>query len=383
MNLTEATARCWAEIDLDELCGNYQRARELAAPAEVICVLKGNAYGLGLEAVAQALHSRGANFFAVASGDEAEALLRVLPDVKILVLGVVGREQAVRLIPKNVRFTVFSFDQGIQLAYAARDVLLPAKVHIKADTGLYRLGFSGENAAEEIDTLYHTGLLYIEGLFTHLALHNRESDLKQFALLDEMAAALEAHNLRPKMIHALDSIGMVRYPERKMNAVRTGAWLYGVCPNRYEHPENCHPVVKIKARIAQIHNVPKGECVGYDDDHFLERDSRIATLTAGYADGLPRWNNVGEVVIRGRRAQVKGLVCMDQMMVDVTDIPDAQAGDEVTFLGDGISINEYAAFNGINRNETLSRMSKRMIRIYTFEGKTFALSEYQTNNTEV
>lgn len=382
MNLTEATARCWAEIDLDALCANYRRACELAAPAQVICVLKGNAYGLGLETVARALAQEGADFFAVASGDEAEALLRVLPKARVLVLGLVGREQALRLIPQTVRFTVFSKSQALELAYAARDAGAPAWVHAKIDTGLYRLGFSDKDELDELTGILRTGLLYLEGVFTHLALHNPASDQKQMERFERMKNALHAPWIAPKMFHALDSIGMVRYPEWKMSAVRTGAWLYGVCPNHYEHPEECRPVVKIKARIAQIHAVAKGECIGYDDDHFLDRDSRIATLTAGYADGLPRWNNVGEVVVRGQRAKVKGLVCMDQMMIDVTDLPEAQPGDEATFLGEGISINEYAGFNQMNRNEALSRMGKRMARVYTLKGETFARSEYENPITE-
>ena len=157
---------------------------------------------------------------------------------------------------------------------------------------------------------------------------------------------------------------MVRYPERHMGAVRTGAWLYGVCPYRYEHPERCRPVVTLKARVAQLRTLPAGECVGYDDSHPLSHDARVATLSAGYVDGFPRFNGKGEVCIHGRRAPVLGLVCMDQMMVDVTGVPDAQEGDEAILLGGPITVDEYAATAAMNRNEALSRIGKRVPRVY-------------------
>ena len=129
-------------------------------------------------------------------------------------------------------------------------------------------------------------------------------------------------------------------------------------------------MAKFKARIAQIHAVPAGERIGYDDDHYLTRDTRVATLTAGYSDGAPRLRQSGAVEIHGRRAGVLGLVCMDQMMADVTDIPDAQPGDEVTFFGGLISLDEYAAQGALNRNEALALLTRRVPRIYLQNGET-------------
>ena len=363
MNCEELTARCWAEISMDEICGNYRRACEISK-TKVICVLKGNAYGLGAVKVCRALMGCGATTFAVACGDEAEELLDACPGAEVLILGHVGEVQALRLIPRSAIFTVYSREQGQRLARAAEQAGRPARVHIKADTGLHRLGFCGPNAVGEILDLNAAGWLDIEGLYTHLALHNRASDELQFARFDALRQALESGGLRFRCVHALDSIGMVRYPERAMDAVRTGAWLYGVTPRRCPFPELCRPVVKLKTRIAQIHDVPAGEMIGYDDEHVLARDSRIATLTAGYLDGEPRLNNEGCAIIRGRRAPVVGLVCMDQMMVDVTDIPEAAAGDVATLLGDGITIDEFAEWGHLNRNEALGRLSRRTLRHY-------------------
>ena len=241
-------------------------------------------------------------------------------------------------------------------------------VHLKLDTGLHRLGF-GEN---DLDILLDFALnapVQLKGLYTHLALRDRENDLKQFALFDRADALLKAHGLSGYLRHACDSIGMVRYPERHMDAVRAGAWLYGVCPYRYEHPERDKLTARFMTRISDIHTVPAGECIGYDEEHPLVRDSRVATLSAGYVDGFPRLNNIGEVVIRGRRAPVLGLVCMDQMMVDITDIPDCEEGDEVTLLGDGLGLNEYARIAQMNRNECLSRLGRRVPKIYMENGE--------------
>ena len=371
MTHTEATARCWAEINLDALCANYQKALELANGAEVICVLKANAYGLGAPMVCRALMQSGARTFAVATGSEAEELLDSAPGADVLILGQTGSEQSKRLIQKRAIFTLFSAEQGRMLIQTAESLNIPARVHIKADTGLYRLGFSGPDAADQIAELHRSGRLQMEGLFTHLALHDRESDERQFAAFDALRGELAERGIRIPMTHVLDSIGMVRYPEHKYDAVRTGAWLYGVCPMRYAHPEYCRPTVRLMARVAQIHDVPAGERIGYDDDHYLARDTRVATLTAGYADGYPRMDNTGRVRIRGKAAPVLGLVCMDQMMVDVTDIPDAAPGDEVTLLGDAITIEQYAAWGKFNRNEALARIGRRAVRIYHQGGREF------------
>ncbi len=374
MTISEATARCWAEIDLDALCENYRQACSMAR--EVVCVLKADAYGMGAAVVGPALFEAGARIFAVADGDEAEELMDACPGADVLVLGHVGTGQARRLNLRRAMFTLYSVSQGELLAAVAREQNLPVRVHVKLDTGLYRLGFSGGGAADEIAALHRTGRFQMEGLFTHLALHDRESDEKQFARFAQIESELSDRGVTFAKAHLLDSIGMVRYPDWRRDAVRCGAWLYGVCPARYDHPERCRPVAKFKARIAQIHFVPAGERIGYDDDHCLARDTRVATLTAGYSDGAPRLRHSGAVEIRGRRAGVLGLVCMDQMMADVTDVLDAQPGDEVTFFGGLISLDEYAAQGALNRNEALARLTRRVPRIYLQNGEAKAVGRF-------
>lgn len=367
MNISyeEAISRCWAEVDLSRLALNYRNARaHLSEKTQLICVLKADAYGLGLPAVAACLWKEGARMFAVASFNEAAQLRRALPQSEALILGLAGKCQLEHAIREGMLLTVFSQAYAQTVARAAQRVGCKARVHVKLETGLNRLGLDPQEAANAIERMQESGWMKIEGLFTHLALRNEDSDRRQIDLLKACREELRARGIEISMTHALDSIGMVRYPQEHMDAVRTGAWLYGVYPRGYAHPEESQLAMTVKTRIAQLHRVQAGECLGYDETHPIRRDSVIATLSAGYIDGYPRLNSCGEVEIRGKRAPVVGLVCMDQMMVDVTDIPGVQEGDEVILLGGSIGVDEYAEIAGLNRNESLARTGRRVPRVY-------------------
>ena len=372
MLLSQAVSRCWAEIDLSALIANYHTALSLLqGGARLCCVVKANAYGLGAKIVAQTLYKEGARFFAAACLSEALEVKHAVPDADVLILGRTGRDDARSAIQNGLLLTVYSPASAENVIACALDLNLSARVHVKAETGLHRLGFSWEDR-EAIRKLADCPHIRIEGLYTHLALRDKENDRKQFEALARFDSYLKEIGVGDYLLHACDSIGMVRYPEKHFDLVRTGAWLYGVCPYRYEHPEKCLPTLTLKTRIAMLQKVPAGECIGYDETHPLARDSVIATLSAGYVDGFFRFNNKGEVLINGRRAPVLGLVCMDQMMVDVTDIPSAEEGDEVLLLGGGITVDEYAALAGLNRNEALCRTGRRVPRVYLKNGEAVA-----------
>ena len=376
MSLNEATSRCWAEVDLGRLTLNYKNAlSHLKGNTQLICVLKADAYGLGAPMVARRLHREGANFFAVASFNEAQQLRLALPGCEVLVLGLMGDEQLASAVKQGMLITMFSDRYAGAVIRAAEEAGKKARVHVKVETGLNRLGLEPEEAPAVIKKLAESGMVEIEGLFTHLALRNKESDRDQIDRLIYVRDAAAGMGIEIPMVHALDSSGMVRYPEDHMDAVRTGAWLYGVYPRRYEHPEESQLAITVKTRVALLHKVKAGECLGYDEDHPLTRDSVIATLSAGYIDGYPRLNGKGEVEIRGKRAKVAGLVCMDQMMVDVTDIPDVQEGDEVILLGGSIGVDEYAECGSLNRNESLARTGKRVPRVYMENGEVVEIIE--------
>lgn len=366
----EAVSRCWAEVDLTRLVTNYRNAlSHLSGKTQLICVLKADAYGLGAPKVADRLWQEGQRIFAVASYNEAAQLRRALPEAEVLILGLCGEAQLVQAIRAEMLLTVFSARYAETVIRAAEAAGCKARVHVKLETGLNRLGFAPEDAVDAVERMLSSGRVALEGLFTHLALRDKAADRTQLDRLIACREALKARGISIPMVHALDSIGMVRYPEDHLDAVRTGAWLYGVYPRGYAHPEESCLTLTVKTRIAQLHRVKAGECLGYDETHPLERDSVVATLSAGYIDGYPRLNSKGSVEIRGKRAPVVGLVCMDQMMVDVTDIPDAQEGDEVILLGSSIGVDEYAEVAGLNRNESLARTGKRVPRVYIEDGQ--------------
>ena len=372
----EAVSRCWAEVDLSRLVQNYKNAlSHLAENVTLICVLKADAYGLGLPMVARRLHREGQRYFAVASFNEAAQLRRAVPDSEVLILGLCGESQLLTAIREGMLLTVFSDKYAAAVSRAAQQAGCKARVHVKLETGLNRLGLEPAEAAASIAAMAASEFIQLEGLFTHLALRDKESDRSQLNLLTGCRDELAAMGIHIPMVHALDSIGMVRYPEDHLDAVRTGAWLYGVYPRGYAHPEESQLTLTVKTRVAQLHQVSAGECLGYDETHPIARDSVIATLAAGYIDGYPRLNSIGSVEIRGQRAPVAGLVCMDQMMVDVTDIPGVQEGDEVILLGGGIGVDEYAAVANLNRNESLARTGRRVPRIYLEDGKVVSIVE--------
>ena len=372
----EAVSRCWAEVDLTQLVQNYRNAlAHLGEKTQLICVLKADAYGLGLPMVAKRLYAEGQRYFAVASYNEAEQLRRAVPNSEVLILGLCGRPQLEKAIAAGMLITVFTAEYAAMVTETTRAAGKTARVHAKIETGLNRLGLDPQKAPDVIAEMVQAGSVALEGVFTHLALRDAASDRKQIDLLTGVRDALLARGIAVPMTHALDSIGMVRYPQDHLDAVRTGAWLYGVYPRGYAHPEESRLTLTVKTRIAQIHDAPAGECLGYDESHPLKRDSRVATLSAGYIDGYPRQNSKGEVEICGKRAPVVGLVCMDQMMVDVTDIPEAKAGDEVILLGGSIGVDEYAAWANLNRNESLARTGRRVPRVYMDHGQVTAIVE--------
>lgn len=372
MNIDRALARCWALVDEDALLHNYRLARSLCErDTAFICVVKANAYGLGLGRTVETLHNAGAEWFSVAAPEEALQAKKAAPDAHILLMSPAEKSYLPLLIRRGVDLTVGSMEDAQAASQAAKETGKRARVHVKLDTGLHRLGFTNVQDALRIRDL--PGLSFI-GVYSHLALRSPEQSREQAALFVHMADALEQGGLHAPMRHLLDSIGLTRYPQWQMQGVRVGAFLYGNVPPKWDRFPEGKNVVTLQCRVTRVAVIPKGEGVGYDDTP-LERDTRVATLSAGYIDGYPRvLSGVGEVLIRGRRARVLGLICMDQMMVDATDIPDAAIGDTATLLGGGISLQEYAACGHLNRNECLGLIGRRVPRVYLRGGEPAAIS---------
>lgn len=364
--------RTWIDIDLDKLLANYRTACSLAPTAKVTCVIKSNAYGHGAVRVAQALAEAGCRSFAVSCAREALELRRHDISGEILVMGLTEKAYLPTLIQKDVTLTAGSVQDLLDMEEAAGGHLV--QVHLKVDTGFHRLGFGWDEQQARLiaDTLKCTPHVQAQGLFSHLGLVNQQRDEMQHERLMQMHSHLAQLGVLINDVHICDSIGLVRYPQWHHSRVRVGAMLFGVRPSRSEHmPFKDEETLAFRTTISRIHQVPAGEVVGYGDDMILDYDARIATLCVGYGDGYPRCmsNGRGKVCIHGRLAQVVGLVCMDQMMVDVTGIPEAQVGDTADLLGGGIPYMTYADWANTNRNEAITILSRRPVRVYHQHGK--------------
>jgi alanine racemase len=376
--------RTWVEIDLDGIVHNYKEACRLCGPdTKVTCVLKSNAYGHGAVEVAKALGEAGADSFAVSCAREAIELRKAGISQEILIMTVTEEEALLEAIRQNIQLTVATLNQSILVDRAAAEAHKKGIVHIKVDTGMHRLGFvPGPQAVNDILEIGKLSHVRVQGLYSHLALTNNERDEKQHSLLKGMYDTLAERGMHIPELHLCDSIGLIRYPMWQYDRVRTGALLFGVRPMGSENMNfECCETLCMKTVVAQVQSVAAGETVGYDSDSPLIRDSRVATLCAGYGDGYPRcMSRVASVMIRGKLAPVLGLVCMDQMMVDVTDIPDVCEGDEVTLLGGGISFMQYAAWAHTNRNEAITILSRRPLRVYMKNGQVVKVLDYLSDD---
>ncbi|HIQ63707.1 MAG: alanine racemase [Christensenellales bacterium] len=379
LSYARATARTWAEIRVEDVVNNHQAAlSELAPGVRHVSVLKANAYGMGAVGTAEILYADGERLFAVACVEEALELRRALPDdAYILVMGETMPAEVAVSVSNRIASTVFRLETARALSEEAVRQGVQVHVHCKVDTGLNRLGFGTAEAAEAVQAVLRMPNLVYDGLFSHLQRRSPEHDRLQAERLWQVDRQLREAGIATPMLHMLDSIGMWRYPQYQFNAVRDGAFALGHTKLDYQHPEKLRLALSFKTRIVRIHDVPAGECCGYDADHPMTKDTRVATLCVGYADGYPRaMSEVGQVEIHGKRARVLGVVCMDLTMVDISEIPEAQVGDVATLLGGSIGIHEYAGFSQGYANEYTAMISRRVPRVYLKGGEPVKIVGY-------
>lgn len=370
------------EVNLDNIAYNMKNLKELLGKdVSVSAVIKGNAYGHGAVGVAETLIKNGAESLAVATLDEALELRRKFKDYKIAILGYTPDRYLEYVVANNIVQTIFSYRQAkllndIGIKYGKAPV-----VHIKYDTGLNRIGF--EDCLESIDEIvkiYNLKNLNVEGIFSHLALASREENEIQYQKFMRAIEHLEEFGINFKYKHIEDSISAVDYPEYRMNLIRAGALLFGI--KVFHHGTmSIKQALTFKTRISRIKKISAGEGVSYDYLWRAERDSIIGTLPFGYADGYPRHlSNKGYVTIHGKKAPIVGLICMDQCMVDLTDIPEAQEGDEAIIYGDGTKntpdLQTLSELAGTNKNELMSRISRRVPRVYISNGEVVNIINY-------
>ena len=369
----------WAEVSLSALTENYLRLkRHLAADGQVrplMAVVKANAYGHGATECARALEAVGADWFGVALVEEAVELRQAGIVQPVFCLGGFWRTQGELIVEHDLTPALFRMDLAEELNECAKAAGRVASFHLKVDTGMGRLGVQLSELAEFASALRSLNHINLDGVLTHFAdADGLETDYTegQISRFNKAVSILRELGFQPTWLHMANSAGLHAYPEAHGNLARAGAAMYGlvrdVLSPRLE-PLPLKPVLALKSRIVLLKTVPAGTSLGYGCTFTTARESRIATLPIGYADGFHRaHSNNGRVIVRGRFAPVVGRVSMDLTVLDVTDVPSVELGDEVVLLGAQqglrISAEDLAAEVGTISYEILTSISGRVPRIY-------------------
>ncbi|WMJ75945.1 MULTISPECIES: alanine racemase [unclassified Sedimentibacter] len=359
------------EVNLDKIKYNMKLIKEMCGnDVAVMPVIKADGYGHGAVGIAKTLMESGASHLAVATLVEAIELRKAYEYYPIMILGHTPNRLLGEIVKYNLIPTIFSSEQAKILSDIAASSHKKVKIHIKVDTGFHRLGIYDE---DEIASICSYPNIEAEGIFSHLALVNDEENKMQFGKFTDMINKLEKRGITFRYKHISDSISLVDYPEYRMNMVRPGALIYGLrgFHKGFIGVETC---ICFKTRISQIHDIKKGEGVGYDYLWRATKDTKIGTLPFGYADGYPRnMRDKGYVTIKGIKCPILGVICMDQCMVDLAGVSDPQVGDEAIIYGDGknntMSIQEASELAGTNKNEIVARILPRPPRVYVSSEK--------------
>jgi alanine racemase len=362
----------WAEIDLKAIEYNYKQVRRLVGKnMNIMVVVKANAYGHGIVEVATVLERIGVNYLGVATTDEAVRLRENGIKTPILVLGSVLPVEIPVLVEHGVTITLCDsaiFDAVKKAAAFGRG----AKVHVKIDTGMGRIGIWHEDALDFIKSVSREKDVQVEGIYTHFSSAGRDDFFTNYQIesFEKLLAKLEASDIRIPLKHAANSIATVDIKRAHLNLVRPGLVIYGMYP-KYNFPKliKLKPVLSLKTHIVYIKDTPPGRSISYGRTHVTQKNTRIATLPIGYADGFARnLSNKAEVLVRGKRAGVVGKVTMDQTMIDIGHIKSAQVGDEVILVGrqgmEEIRMEKLARLAGTIAYEAISLISNRVPRVY-------------------
>ncbi len=370
----------WAEVDLDALAWNYRAVRErVGADVKVMGVVKADAYGHGAPECARRLAAEGAEWFGVATPEEAFELRRAGITQNILSFGGFWEGQAEECLSRRVTPVVYRVDMAEALDAAARAAGTVADVHVKIDTGMGRLGVRYDEAAEFAEKLRAFANVKVDGLMTHFAAADEPSrdcfTEEQLAHFREAVAAFRERGLRPTYEHASNSAATFAHPEARFRMVRPGGVLYGlwrdVLPPLTDAP-SLRPVMSVRSRVILLKRVHAGETLGYGCTYEAAREMVVATVPVGYADGYVRaLSNRGRVAVKDKLAPVVGRVSMDLTIVDVTDVEGVRVGERVTLLGvDGalsIPAEDIARTVGTISYEVTCGISSRVPRRYRKE----------------
>jgi alanine racemase len=370
--------RAWAEIDLDAIANNIKEIRKITSPkAKIMGVVKADGYGHGFMEVTKVLLKNGADYLAVATLEEAVQLRKRNFDVPILILGATENEGAGDLVEYDVMPTVFTYDFAEVLSKAAVKMGKTAKIHIKIDTGMSRIGYlCCDESIEEIIKISKLDNIEIEGIFSHFACSDeldREYTEMQFEKFMSMCKKLENRGLTIPIKHICNSAGIMMYPHMHLDMVRPGVIIYGLYPSDDVDKSRLKlkPAMTLKAKVTLVKEIEEGIGVSYGKTYITDKKTKIATVPIGYADGYLRLlSNKAKMMCHGECVNVIGRICMDQCMIDVTNVNNISIGDEVTVFGsDTITADTLAQWLGAINYEIVCMIGRRIPRIYIKDGK--------------
>lgn len=377
------TAGAWIEVDLDAVRYNYRAVRSIVGDKTKICaVVKADAYGHGVMEIAGTLSDEGADYFAVAILDEAIELRKMGITKPILVLGPMMPGQAPYILRYDLTQTVCSIEMAEELSMEAFRRRKSVKIHIKVDTGMGRIGIGFEDAVAVIGRIRDLPYLETEGIFTHFATADspqKEYVREQWERFRQVIKDLKLQGVEIPIAHAATSATIIDLPEMKMDMVRPGLMLYGLYPHPSQKSKvSLKPALTFKARISYLKDITRRSGISYGRKYIAGVGEKIATLPLGYADGIRRMlTNTGEVLIGGKRCPMVGTVCMDHIMINVTDLDEVSRFDEAVLIGKQgngeISADEIAEKLDTIHYEVLSCLGKRVPRIYSRANKRVAV----------
>jgi alanine racemase len=385
--MTEKLRPLWAEVNLDNIAHNMREVRRISASKEIIAVIKADAYGHGALEVGPVLIENGATRLAVAVVTEALELRRAVPKAPIMILGYTPVNYVEEIVINNIEVTAYDYDYVAELSKEAEKFNGTVKVHIAVDTGMGRIGFlPTDNSIMDVYKISKLSNIIIESVFSHFSCSDekdKEYTFYQFEKFNLFCDKLKEKGVEFNLRHIANSGAIIDMPSMHLDAVRPGILLYGYYPSNdvEKNKINIRPAMSLKASIINIKRLPAGEYISYGRTYKTDKESIIATLPIGYADGYTRLLfNKGKVIVKGCFAPIVGRICMDMCMIDITGIDGLKLGDEVIIMGEDEEIiynaDEIAKHIGTINYEIICAVSKRVPRVYIKENKVVEIRNY-------
>ena len=380
MDLNYMQRRTWAEIDIDALEYNYKTLRKITPQtAKICCIIKADAYGHGAVPVGKLYEKLGADFLAVSNIEEAMTVRKAGIKLPLLILGYTHPSCAEILAENDISQCVYSYEYGKALEEKAKEYNVRLAIHLKLDVGMGRIGFviDNSNIFSEALEICKSPMFRTEGIFTHFPMADEgekgeQVTLEQYKRFCSFVNAFENEGISFEIKHCNNSAATIKFPQISLDMVRVGVSLYGIAPLEKRDELSLKNTLSLKTVISHIKTLKKGDTVGYGSEYVADKETVIATLPIGYADGFKRENsfNGTRVWVNGHLCPITGRICMDQTMIDITGIT-ASVDDEVIIYGgdSSVSLDDFSINNRKIPYETMCEISARVPRAYCKNGK--------------